>query len=89
MKKYMLTIQIETRWIQVIIFDKKYKEIIKYKQDLNIFYPNDDWIEQDPIQIFHSTITCIMQTLNIGNIKTNEISGIGISNQAQNRCCLK
>ncbi len=83
MKKYMLTIQIETRWIQVIIFDKKYKEIIKYKQDLNIFYPNDDWIEQDPIQIFHSTITCIMQTLNIGNIKTNEISGIGISNQAQ------
>lgn len=70
-----------------MVFASKSAELLTYHQtDSTQIYPQEGWVEQDPMAILNSVYTCIEET--VKNMKTleidpDDIKAIGICNQRE------
>ena len=82
-KKYIASIDQGTTSTRFVIFDKQANiagmEQIEHKQ----FYPKPGWVEHDPLEIKNNTFSVIKNALVKNNIKIQELSAIGITNQRE------
>ncbi|KAK9510060.1 hypothetical protein O3M35_004927 [Rhynocoris fuscipes] len=76
-----------TSSVRFLVFAAKTAEQLTYHQkEIKQITPHEGWVEQDPIEIFESTIECINQT--IENLKKldidpEDIVATGITNQRE------
>lgn len=83
MQYYLLAIDQGTTNSRAIIFDASGKPTSQHEISLNQFYPNDGWVEQDPLEMFNNTIECCRVALNKANLSARSIAAVGISNQRE------
>lgn len=83
MQHYLLAIDQGTTNSRAIIFDRTGNPISQHEIALNQFYPNDGWVEQDPIEMFNNTVECCRVALKKANLSARSIAGVGISNQRE------
>ncbi len=83
MKKFVIIIKVKPRESSATLIDHKFKIVAQHFQNIDIIRPKKGWIEYDPIEIYHSVLTCIVQLLNIASITPTDIEGISIVNETQ------
>jgi len=82
-KKYILSFDIGTTSTRALLFDKHFSIIASEQKEIKQYYPHESWVEQNPDELFESSITVAEKLLKVHNINPEEIAGIGITNQRE------
>ena len=76
-----LTIDQGTTSSRALLFDEKGQVIDLFQKDFKQIYPNEGWVEHNPLEILSSTILCCESI--ISKNSNIEIKSIGITNQRE------
>lgn len=68
---------------RAIIFDKEGNIISTSQREIEQFYPNPGWVEQNPMEIWATQYSTALEALEQSGIKSREIKAIGITNQRE------
>ncbi|MEO8402394.1 MAG: glycerol kinase GlpK [Gammaproteobacteria bacterium] len=83
MDKFLLAIDQGTTSSRAIIFSNLGVSVAEHQVDLQQFYPNDGWVEQEPEELWANTYLCCQQVIKKINLTAKNIAAIGISNQRE------
>ena len=83
MEKYILAIDQGTTSTRAIIFDHDCHVIGMSQKEVDVFYPQPGWVEQDAMNIWLTTQAVISDVLSKNRVKPSQIQAIGISNQRE------
>ncbi|MBP2024862.1 glycerol kinase GlpK [Peptoniphilus stercorisuis] len=83
MKKYIMAIDSGTTSNRCIIFNKKGEIVSSSQKEFKQYFPQPGWVEQDADEIWSNQIGVCVEAINKANIKAEEISSIGITNQRE------
>lgn len=83
MASYILAIDQGTTSCRVIIFDQLGKPITTAQQDIKQSFPQDGWVEHNPLELWQTTLNLFHQALRQAAITAEHIIGIGITNQRE------
>lgn len=81
--KYILAIDQGTTNSRAILFDTTGKLISQHEMNLQQFYPQPSWVEQDPEEMVSNTILCCREAVKKSNIDVKDIVAVGITNQRE------
>ncbi|MCX7120260.1 MAG: glycerol kinase GlpK [Gammaproteobacteria bacterium] len=82
-KIYLLAIDQGTTSTRAIIFDVAGKAISSHQIPFLQHFPNDGWVEHDPIEIWNSVFDCCVNAIQKASLTAKDIAAIGISNQRE------
>lgn len=83
MKKYILALDQGTSSSRAILFDKLGNIVSSSQIPLKSFYPQPGWVEQDPLEIWITSLNVIKTVILNTKIPVSEIASIGITNQRE------
>ena len=83
MRQYILALDQGTTSSRAILFDKAQNVIGTVQKEFRNLYPQPGWVEQDPMEIFASQYSVMMELLAKTAISPEQIAGIGITNQRE------
>lgn len=83
MKEYILTIDEGTTSARAIIFDHSGDIVSLAQKEFTQYYPQPGWIEQDPIEIWTTTMEVIGKCMMQSGLAPEQIKAIGITNQRE------
>lgn len=82
-KSYILAFDQGTTSSRAILFDKKFKIISIEQNETTQIFPQPGWVEQDAIEIRETQFYVARKLLAKSGIISDEIAGIGITNQRE------
>lgn len=82
-KKYILALDQGTTSSRAILFDEKGSILHSAQQEFQQHFPQSGWVEHNAEEIWSSILSCIATALSTKNIDSNQIAGIGITNQRE------
>lgn len=82
-KKYILALDQGTTSSRAILFDEKGSILHVAQQEFPQYFPQSGWVEHHAEEIWSSILSCIATVLSAKNIDSNQIAGIGITNQRE------
>lgn len=68
---------------RAILFDDQVNQLASAQQEFPQHYPQDGWVEHDPMDIWHSSLTVVRRMLDWARENDYRICGIGITNQRE------
>ncbi|MDR0720258.1 MAG: glycerol kinase GlpK [Treponema sp.] len=83
MAEYILALDQGTTSSRAILFDRDQKIIGVEQKEFPQIYPREGWVEHDPMDIYSSQYSVMMELLTRQDIAPGEIAGIGITNQRE------
>jgi len=83
MEKYILSLDQGTTSSRAILFDKKGKIVHTAQKEFTQYFPHPGWVEHNANEIWGSVLAVIATCLAESNIRHDQISGIGITNQRE------
>lgn len=83
MDKYVLAIDQGTTSTRAILFDQQQNVIKVAQKEIENFFPNPGWVEQDANEIWLSTLSVMAQLFDGGQIRPDQVISIGITNQRE------
>lgn len=83
MTKYILAIDQGTTSSRCILFDKKANIRAVAQKEFSQMFPNDGWVEHDPLEIWSTQFGMLNEVLAKTNIKPSAVVAIGITNQRE------
>lgn len=81
--KYIISLDQGTTSSRTIIFDKNQNIISKCQQEYPQIYPKPGWVEHNPLDIYNSQISTMVDAMYKHEINAHDISAIGITNQRE------
>ncbi len=81
--QYLLAIDQGTTNSRAHLFNRHAHNIGSYQLPLKQFYPQEQWVEQSPLEMWENTINCCKAVLAQQQITVNQIAAIGITNQRE------
>ena len=82
MRKLLLGIDIGTSACKIAVFDVDGKVLAQANEGYQLYYPNPGWVEQNPDEWWEAICKGIQRVLAEGEIRPEEIAGIGIDGQS-------
>lgn len=83
MEKYILALDQGTTSSRSILFDHHGDIVAIKQQEFNQIYPQDAYVEHDPLEIWHSQLATAQMVIKSANITPEQIAAIGITNQRE------
>jgi glycerol kinase len=83
MSKFFLALDQGTASSRAILYDQSFNFIAKAQLDITQYYPREGWVEHNPIEIWESQLSCCASVIQKANIRVDQISAIGITNQRE------
>ena len=83
MKKYILALDQGTTSSRSILFNFDGNIIATSQKEFTQIFPQPGWVEHNPLEIWETQLSTAKDVLSKANIKANEISAIGITNQRE------
>lgn len=83
MKKYILALDQGTTSSRAIIFDDRQNIISTAQKEFPQLFPQEGWVEQDPMEIYASQYAVMMEAVTKCHIDIRDIAAIGIANQRE------
>ncbi len=80
---YLLSLDQGTTSSRAIIFNENAKPIAMHQIDIHQTYPQDGWVEQDPEEIWKSSLECCQQVIKKSQLSASNIAAMGITNQRE------
>ena len=78
---YILVIDEGTTGVRSLVFDRETNIISQAYTEIPQIYPQSGWTEQDPEVIWERSIKVVKESLEKGNLTSENIKAIGITNQ--------
>ncbi len=82
-KKYILALDQGTTSSRAVIFDHEQNIVSMVQREYTQYYPKESWVEHDPIDIYATQYSVMMEAVVKCEINPEEIAGIGITNQRE------
>jgi len=83
MPKYILSLDQGTTSSRAVIFDENQKLIELTQKEFTQIYPQEGWVEHDPMEIYSSQTAVMTEAITRSGINIKDISAIGITNQRE------
>jgi len=83
MKDFILSVDQSTSATKAVIFDRSAKIVSHAALGHQQYYPQPDWVEHDPEEIYRNTLKVIMHVLNDSGLKQHDIAALAITNQRE------
>ena len=83
MKSYLMALDQGTTSSRCILFDRSGEIRAEVHREFRQFYPQNGWVEQDPIEIWESQLAVARDAMRELNVSAGEIAAIGITNQRE------
>ncbi|MCL2122059.1 MAG: FGGY family carbohydrate kinase, partial [Clostridiales bacterium] len=83
MPKYILALDQGTTSSRAILFDREQNMIAIAQKEFGQIYPQDGWVEQDPMEIYSSQYAVMMEALAGSGVDPADLAAIGITNQRE------
>lgn len=82
-EKYIISLDQGTTSSRAVIFDKhsNIREVVQ--KEFKQIYPNPGWVEHDPMEIYASQYSVLIEAVAKSGIRPESISAIGITNQRE------
>lgn len=83
-KKYLLALDEGTTSCRAVLYSAYDMRVLASAgENLNTYFPNSGWVEQDAEEIYDKLLSCIRRVLEERNISAKEIAAIGVTNQRE------
>ena len=82
-EKYIMALDQGTTSSRAIIFNKKGEIVAKAQNEFAQHYPENGWVEHDPMEILFSQTSAMLTCLRLEKVDPKDIVGIGITNQRE------
>ena len=83
MKKFILAIDQGTTSSRAILFDHQGKYTYSAQREVQCIYPNEGWVEEDPIELWVSVVDVVNEVLIKAGATWDDVDSIGITNQRE------
>lgn len=83
MGSYILALDQGTTSSRAIIFDKDQSILGAAQKEFAQIYPEEGWVEHDPMEIFSSQFAVMAEVIAKSNVPIEEIKAVGITNQRE------
>jgi len=83
MKKYILSLDQGTTSSRAVLFDAGQHIVGVAQRELTQHYPQEGWVEHDPMEIYSSQYAVMMEVMTKSGIEVEQIAAIGITNQRE------
>ena len=83
MAKHILAIDQGTTSSRAMIFNANCQSLSVAQQEFAQHFPHDGWVEHNPEDIWQSVVAVVQEALGQAGLSTEDISGIGITNQRE------
>src|SRR4030095_4455740 len=81
--KYILALDQGTTSSRAIVFDHSGNIISVAQKEFKQIYPKAGWVEHDADEIWSSQFGVMAEVMAKGNLRTEDVAGIGITNQRE------
>ena len=82
-KKYILALDQGTTSSRAIVFNSNSQVVAISQREFPQLFPKSGWVEHDPETIWKTQLQTAKQAIRKAKLTSNEISGIGITNQRE------
>lgn len=82
-QQYIVALDQGTTSSRCIIYDQELNIVSTAQKELQIFYPQPGWVEQRPLDIWVTQYGVLTEALLTGNVRPEQVAGIGITNQRE------
>jgi len=82
-KKYIIALDQGTTSSRAVILDHDANIVSVSQREFTQIYPQAGWVEHDPLEIYATQSSVLVETLAKTGITSAEIAGIGITNQRE------
>ncbi|MGL4517937.1 MAG: glycerol kinase GlpK, partial [Shewanella sp.] len=82
-KKYVVALDQGTTSSRAIVFDHNANIIHVSQREFRQIYPHPGWVEHDPMEIWASQSSVLIEVLARAGIHSDEVAAIGITNQRE------
>lgn len=83
MQQYILALDQGTTSSRAIVFDQQGQVISVAQKDFRQHFPKSGWVEHDPMEIWSSQSSVMIEALSNEGIRADQIAAIGITNQRE------
>jgi len=83
MPKYILSLDQGTTSSRAVLFDSKQNIISLAQKEYTQIYPQEGWVEHDPMEIYSSQMSVMMEAVAHSGVNVKDIVAIGITNQRE------
>jgi len=83
MSKYILSLDQGTTSSRAVLFDDEQNIISIAQKEYTQLYPQEGWVEHDPMEIYSSQMSVMMEAVAQSGISVKHIAAIGITNQRE------
>ncbi len=80
-KKYLVCVDLGTMGTKAAVVSIEGEIMTRVVEESRLYYPKPGWVEQNPEEMYQSTIDTINYVINNTDISPSEIAAIGISGQ--------
>ena len=82
-QKYIVALDQGTTSSRAIVFDHDANILALSQREFTQHYPKPGWVEQDPMEIWSSQSSVLIETLARADIHSEQVAAIGITNQRE------
>ncbi len=82
-KRYLIALDQGTTSSRAIVFDKQQNIINMAQKEFTQYYPKPGWVEHDPLEIYSSQYSVLVEVLARSGIDPGEVAAVGITNQRE------
>ncbi len=83
MTDYIMAIDQGTTSSRAIVFGSDGRPLSISQKEFKQYYPDDGWVEHDPMEIWNSTLEVCRDVLKKNGLNAEQLAGIGITNQRE------
>lgn len=83
MKHYVIALDQGTTSSRAIIFDREQNIVEIAQKEFTQHYPQPGWVEHDPMEIYSSQYSVLVEVLAKSGVRPEEVAAIGITNQRE------
>ena len=83
MSTYILSLDQGTTSSRAILFDKDQNIVAMAQKEFTQLYPHSGWVEHNPMEIYSSQYSVMMEAVTESGIEVKDIAAIGITNQRE------
>ncbi|MGL1894081.1 MAG: glycerol kinase GlpK [Spirochaetaceae bacterium] len=83
MEKYIISLDQGTTSSRAVLIDQEGVIIDICQQEIKQIYPQQSWVEEDPLEIYSSIVKMLQECIKSNGLKPEQIASIGITNQRE------
>ena len=80
---YYLGLDQGTTGTTALLLDESWRQVARGHVEIHQHYPQNGWVEHDPIEIYDSLLKAAVQALHSAGVNAREIRCIGLDNQGE------